>query len=245
MKKLCSKCKEEKSLSEFYNKSSSPDGKMGACKSCRKSYDKARYERKKEEIQTASRNRWRQRKDKYKVAQAAWREKNRDRMNELDRQRYFSDRERNMEKRREWYRKNREKILEEKKAYFQENKREIAKNRWQAIKSCPKRMLRHSLARHTRRAFGLCGSEKPYGTEKIVGCSWPFLREYFENLFQPGMTWENYGEWHIDHIIPLSSAESAEEMMRLCHYTNLQPLWASDNLSKGSKLPQEWDGQQR
>ena len=54
-----------------------------------------------------------------------------------------------------------------------------------------------------------------------------------ENQFIDGISWENYGEWHIDHIIPLSTSKSIEEINRLCHYTNLQPLWAFDNLSKG------------
>jgi hypothetical protein len=49
------------------------------------------------------------------------------------------------------------------------------------------------------------------------------------------MSWENHGEWHIDHIVPLSSAITEEELRKLSHYTNLQPLWATDNLSKGSK----------
>jgi hypothetical protein len=52
------------------------------------------------------------------------------------------------------------------------------------------------------------------------------------------MSWDNYGfyGWHIDHVIPLSSAKTEEEVYKLCHYTNLQPLWAEDNLKKGSKI---------
>jgi 5-methylcytosine-specific restriction endonuclease McrA len=57
-----------------------------------------------------------------------------------------------------------------------------------------------------------------------------------EKLFKEGMTWENHGEWHIDHIIPISKAKTAEEIYKLNHYTNLQPLWKRENLCKGSKI---------
>jgi hypothetical protein len=68
---------------------------------------------------------------------------------------------------------------------------------------------------------------------KDLGCSVEFFKQYLESLFQSGMTWGNHGEWHIDHIIPLASANTLEEASRLCHYTNLQPLWAKDNMRKG------------
>ena len=63
-----------------------------------------------------------------------------------------------------------------------------------------------------------------------------FFAEYIKSKFTEGMTLENYGEWHIDHIIPLATAQSIEDVKRLCHYTNLQPLWAQDNLRKGAKI---------
>lgn len=71
---------------------------------------------------------------------------------------------------------------------------------------------------------------------EILGCSWDKLKAYIESQFQQGMTWENRSAWHIDHIIPLASAKTEEDVIRLNHYTNLQPLWAADNLRKSDKL---------
>jgi len=78
------------------------------------------------------------------------------------------------------------------------------------------------------------------GVCDILGCDIPFLRAYIERQFQDGMTWENrslYG-WHIDHIRPCASFDltNPEEQKKCFHYTNLRPLWAKDNLSKGAKL---------
>lgn len=72
-------------------------------------------------------------------------------------------------------------------------------------------------------------------TVELLGCTISELRDHLERQFQPGMTFENHGEWHIDHRIPLSSATSQTEIEKLCHYTNLQPLWAADNRAKGKK----------
>jgi len=73
-------------------------------------------------------------------------------------------------------------------------------------------------------------------TFDIVGCSPEFLKEHIEKQFIEGMSWELLGQRiHIDHIIPLSSANTEEEIYKLCHYSNLQPLWAEDNLKKSNK----------
>ena len=73
-------------------------------------------------------------------------------------------------------------------------------------------------------------------TFDIVGCTPQELKEHLEKQFVVGMTWENKNLWHIDHIIPLSSAKTEEELYKLCHYTNLQPLWAEENLEKSNKI---------
>ena len=75
-------------------------------------------------------------------------------------------------------------------------------------------------------------------TFNIVGCSPELLKEHLEKQFTESMSWDNHGKfgWHIDHIIPLSSAKNEEEIYKLCHYTNLQPLWWKENLSKGVKI---------
>lgn len=75
---------------------------------------------------------------------------------------------------------------------------------------------------------------------KYIGCSLPDLHAHLQSLFTVGMTWDKImnGEIEIDHIIPLSSAPDAEEMMKLCHYTNLQPLWKIANRKKSNKMPE-------
>lgn len=73
-------------------------------------------------------------------------------------------------------------------------------------------------------------------TFDIVGCTPQFLKEYLENKFTEGMSWDNQGKWHIDHIMPLASANTEEELYNLSHFTNLQPMWALDNIKKGSKI---------
>ena len=73
-----------------------------------------------------------------------------------------------------------------------------------------------------------------------LGCTIDELKTYLESKFQPGMTWDNWTTdgWHIDHIKPLSSFDLTDrkQLLEACHYTNLQPLWAKDNIIKSDKL---------
>lgn len=83
-------------------------------------------------------------------------------------------------------------------------------------------------------------TSKSIGTELLIGCSINQLREHLESLFKPGMTWANHGKrgWHIDHKLPCNSFDlrDVNEQKKCFHYTNLQPLWWNENLSKGDKL---------
>jgi hypothetical protein len=73
---------------------------------------------------------------------------------------------------------------------------------------------------------------------ELIGCDVPFLLKYLESKFSNGMTWNNYGKWHVDHIKPCNSFDLQDiiQQKKCFHYTNLQPLWAYDNLSKGDKV---------
>ena len=82
------------------------------------------------------------------------------------------------------------------------------------------------------------GYNKPTTTINYLGCSIKKLKNHLEKQFREGMSWENYGKWEIDHIKPLSIFDltKLENQKKCFHYTNLQPLWKSENRSKGAKL---------
>lgn len=98
------------------------------------------------------------------------------------------------------------------------------------------------LAHDVRRTIcGILKSSKNKSTINYLGCSVEQLKNHLESQFKPGMSWGNHtvNGWHIDHIIPLASAKTQEELEKLCHYTNLQPLWAHENLIKSDRMPLE------
>jgi len=89
--------------------------------------------------------------------------------------------------------------------------------------------------------LALSGTNKVASTEELLGCSFDVFVEHLQSQFKDGMSWDNRGRagWHIDHIRPCASFDLSDpDQQRQCfHYTNMQPLWAADNLSKGSKAP--------
>lgn len=141
---------------------------------------------------------------------------------------------------------NREKLAKAQLSYQAENREKYnayqLAYRLRRYATEPQYALEATCRRRILCAMAKSGFRKKSKTAEMVGCSYGFLVAHLESKFLPGMTWENRGlhGWHIDHIKPLSSAKNEEELLSLCHYTNLQPLWAFDNYSKGSKLPEDY-----
>ena len=73
-------------------------------------------------------------------------------------------------------------------------------------------------------------------TLNVIGCSYSEFKVHIESLFKDNMNWDNYGEWHLDHKIPASWAKTEEELYKLNHYSNFQPMWAFDNQSKSNRF---------
>lgn len=144
------------------------------------------------------------------------------------------------EKSRKYYYTHRSEVLIKSKIYRERVKERYAEYERKRIKD-PHRKLATSL--RIRLYQALKKGYKSGSAVRDLGCSVEDFRKYLESKFQPGMTWDNYGKkgWQIDHIIPLASfnLEDREQLLKACHYTNLQPLWWYDNYSKGSKLPTE------
>jgi len=82
------------------------------------------------------------------------------------------------------------------------------------------------------------GFTKKSKTYEILGCSYQEFKLHIESQFVEGMGWHNRNEWRVDHHIPLAVAKTEEEVIRLTHYTNLKPLWASDNIKKSDNIPE-------
>ena len=152
----------------------------------------------------------------------------------------LSDEEKKARKDREKnYRKqNKDKIKARDKKYQAENREKI-NAMYRENRKKPQVKLRNALGGRVRNALKCQGVKKNKGTMDLIGCSPSFLRKYLEAQFEEGMTWKNYGNdpeksWHMDHIRPRASFDlTDEDQQRECfHYSNIQPLWARENMIK-------------
>jgi hypothetical protein len=192
------------------------------------------------------------RSEKRKAQCKAWREANKEKKKEMDRKYREANKEKIKETFSEWYIRNKEIHNEKCKEYRKLNSDKIKE--WKIKNKDKKReyqkqynkkrkqedslyAMQISLRLLIRHAFKRIGKNKPVDTLTQLGCTWLEAKAHFESLFQEGMTWENHGTygWHIDHIRPVSSFP-IEELHLANHISNLQPLWAADNLKKGNKF---------
>lgn len=211
MEKLCKSCKSILSIDNFPRSKRSKDGYDSLCKSCRNQIN------------------------------CNYRHQNIDKVKEARKKYYLSNIDKMRIEKKEYYAKNKEKKSLYDKVYRLENKEKIAdyKRIWDSndrfkIESRIKRNLRRRLIHAIKK------ENKSISTIKLLGCDILFFIEYIESLFQVGMNWDNYGQfgWHIDHILPCSSFDLTliEEQQKCFHYSNLQPLWWHENLSKAKKI---------
>lgn len=151
----------------------------------------------------------------------------------------------------EWYKSNRRKVLERAKRNYEDNRekkikaacmyqkrnlRKIIEARSVRIQSDPVYALKERVRCLIKECIKNSGSEKKSCTSEILGCDTKEFKRYIELQFTKGMGWHNMGQWHLDHIVPISSAETEEDVIALNHHTNLRPLWASENLRKSNKM---------
>lgn len=168
---------------------------------------------------------------------AEWREANKDWIKE------YHARDDVKEKKAESFKKYLENNQEERNEYLKQyrldNRDKLQEYENNRIKTDPNFKLRKRL--RNRLYYALKNYQKVGSAIEDLGCSVDELKVHLEKQFKPGMTWDNWGKgknsWNIDHIKALSNfnLEDREQFLEACHYTNLQPMWEFDNLSKGRK----------
>ena len=138
----------------------------------------------------------------------------------------------------EWRNKNREKHCENSRIWGKLNRGKCSANKRkrdnERRKNEPLYLIRGRIRSRLLTAMRNGGYTKKSTANEILGADYAKVSAHLESQFKDGMSWENRSEWHIDHIIPLASAKNEDELIKLFHYTNLQPLWAIDNLRKGA-----------
>lgn len=150
---------------------------------------------------------------------------------------YEKNKEKINEYKKKWVKDNEPRLLKKRKEYYNKNKSLLFLKDKERMKNDPLYSLSVTLRKNILKAFRNRQFEKENSTTLILGCSFEELKNHLESKFEPWMTWENRGKyngemyygWDIDHIIPLSSGKTIEEIIKLNHYTNLQPLCSYHN----------------
>lgn len=191
-------------------------------------YDRMYYSKNSERIKARKREYYKKTVDKRKE----YRLKNAEKIKEYR----LKNAEKNSEYYKSYYRKNRDYILERERTRRKLNvKDRMRKERDKMVTNIQYRlgMLMKDRLRKAIKNNYLSGK-----AVEELGCSIKFFKEYFESKFKEGMSWNNWGEWQIDHIYPISKVDLTDysQLLKVSHYTNLQPLWPSENISKGNSV---------
>ena len=222
--KKCSKCGIIKDVSFFSKNNKTKDKLHCSCKAC----DKEKYHKNREynilRMREYKKNNPEKLKDYFLRNKDSYKEYRDSKKEET--KSYMKD----------YYKNN----LEKRKKYLEKNKEILSLKRNNSEKKRRDSDSLYKLKIYMRNRIGFylkkTDIRKKNTTFEVVGCSPQQLKIFLEQKFIDGMSWDNQGKWHIDHIIPLSSAKTEEELYKLCHFTNLQPMWASDNIKKGAKI---------
>lgn len=237
-RKICSKCRKEKLLTQFYEDKDSRDGYYTFCIECSKKYQRKYYIKNKERIKEKVKNYKNNNKDKFKLIDKEYREKNKDQA-KLYAKKYYKENIEKMKKRsKEWKLNNVERV--------KLNARKHNRKRRQNI------TVKLSDAMASNIYDSLKGNKNGRGWETLVGYTLENLRKHLELSFTPKMSWKNYGRhgWNIDHVRPISSFNfkntEDKEFKECWALNNLQPLWETTriingieyigNINKGQKL---------
>lgn len=250
--KACTKCGEVKPLTEYYTLRTVKDGRRSRCKSCERGVALAYFRENRTECLEKCRIRYAADPEKFRKKALDWHEKNKARANKRARdwkaknpdivseynKKYYSDNKSESRDRfKEWVNDNLLRRKEYMRFWRDENPergREYARRRLQDVRCRIENAVRCRIWISIKP-----GSKRGRRSLNLLGYTVEQLKAHLERQFLPGMNWGNYGEWHIDHVLPLSSFDYSTpddaDFKAAWSLTNLRPLWKSDNLKKGAK----------
>ena len=222
--KTCGKCEIKKELSEFNKNKHVESGLRSVCRECDKQY----YLSNKEKQKTYKKKYYL---DNLEVSKQYYID------NKEHRKQHYLD---NKEQKKQYYLENKENKKIYNKQYYLDNKekRKIYNKEYSKQRRLddPLFKLVSNIRNLIRTCMKTSGYSKTSKTYQILGCPYEEFKSHLENQFTEGMTWENQGQWHMDHIYPVSLATDQDHIIKLNHYTNFQPMWAVDNIKKGNKI---------
>jgi hypothetical protein len=226
-------------ITEIKNDSTQKDWKdITDPKLRRKIRDKAWYKANKSKIKLQKKAYYNYNKDKIKLQKKYHCEINKEKLKIKNKTYYESNKDKVKLQKKAYYDSNKDKKKTYQKFYQKTNKDKVNSYVNNRLKTDIQFKLSHNLRARLRSAINR--NFKAGSAVKDLGCSIEELKQHLESKFKPGMTWDNWTSngWHIDHIKPLANFDltNRQQLLEACHYTNLQPLWADENLSKGKKV---------